>query len=176
MNLALRAPGWTSGWYVVHTKPRHEVIAQDNLLRQGFDVYLPRLKVLKCSRRRREIAFVPLFPRYLFFKPSNADQSIAPVRSTNGVTSIVRFGGIPALLHAHVLDKIRGFEHRRNAADIMELSGLRPGSVVLVTSGPLAGLQGLVDLVAKERVTVLMHLLGEETKVRLSPEELKLAA
>jgi hypothetical protein len=40
----------------------------------------------------------------------------------------------------------------------------------------LAGLQGSVNLVAKERVTVLMRLLGEETKVRLSPEELKLAA
>jgi transcriptional antiterminator RfaH len=176
MNRALEAPVWTGGWYVVHTKPRQEVIAQDNLLRQSFNVYLPRLKVLKCSRKRREIAFVPLFPRYLFFKPSSGDQSIAPVRSTNGVTSIVRFGGIPALLHSHVLDQIRAFEHRRDAADIMELSGLKPGSVVLVTSGPLAGLQGSVNLVAKERVTVLMRLLGEETKVRLSPEELKLAA
>ena len=165
-----------SEWYVAHTKPRQEAIAQDNLLRQTFDVYLPRLKTLKCLRNRREIAFVPLFPRYLFFKPSRANQSIAPVRSTVGVTSIVTFGGIPAVLRLHTLDEIRSFECNRNAADDIELSGLKPGSTVIVTSGPLARLNGLVDMVEKRRVTVLMCLLGEDTKVKLSLEELRLAA
>jgi len=173
---ACRSSDPTREWYVAHTKPRQEAIAQDNLLRQTFDVYLPRLKILKCIRSRREITFVPLFPRYLFFKPSRVNQSIAPVRCTFGVTSIVSFGGIPAVLHPYTLDEIRSFERIRNAADTMELSGLKPGSTVIVTSGPLARLHGLVDIVERGRVTVLMRLLGEETKVKLSPEELKLAA
>ncbi len=30
-------------WLVVTCKPRQETIAQENLLRQGFTVYLPRI-------------------------------------------------------------------------------------------------------------------------------------
>ena len=163
-------------WYVVHTKPRQERIALENLARQGYYVYLPHLKVLKNWRGPRQIGFEPLFPRYLFFQPGRAEQSIAPVRSTLGVTSVVRFGGVPAVLPPGTIDSIRDFESRQHAANIAELSGLQPGRTVVITSGPLAGLEGLVAMVSRQRVIVLMRLLGEETKVRLSPDELKLVA
>ena len=44
--------------------------------------------------RRRKCAWVeePLFPRYLFVGATD-EQSWAPVRSTVGVASMVRFGG-----------------------------------------------------------------------------------
>ena len=181
MNAAAEADisvpsGVASAWYVAHTKPRQEKLAHENLLRQGFGVYLPKFKVLKSFGRRRQIAFEPLFPRYLFFRPAHAGQSIAPVRSTLGVASIVRFGTVPALLQVDTLESIRAFECQRNAADFAALSGLERGMTVVVISGPLAGLHGLVDIVSKGRVIVLMRLLGEETKVRLSPGELKFAA
>ena len=165
-----------SPWYVVHTKPRQERVARENLARQGYGVYLPQMKVLKTRRHQREVAFEPMFPRYLFFQPCHAEQSIAPVRSTHGVTSIVRFGWIPAILQPDTLESIQAFESHQNAADPAELSGLQRGKTIVVTSGPLAGLCGLVAMVSKERVIVLMRLLGEETRVRLSPSELKLAA
>ena len=168
-----RCPGL---WYVAHTKPRQEHVARENLVRQGYGVYLPQMKVLKCRRHRQQIGYEPLFPRYLFFQPRDAEHSIAPVRSTQGVTSIVRFGGTPALLRPGAVADIRAFESQQNAADLAELRALRPGRSVVVTTGPLAGLQGLIAMVSKERVIVLMRLLGEETKVRLSPGELRLAA
>lgn len=163
-------------WYVVHTKPRQEQIARENLARQDYDVYLPRLKVLKSQRHGQQAKFEPLFPRYLFFRPGHTEQSIAPVRSTHGVASIVRFGGVPAVLSVETLENVRIFESCQNAADFAQLSALQPGKTVIVTTGPLAGLAGMVAMVCKERVTVLMRLLGEDTKVRLSRSELKLAA
>lgn len=163
-----------SAWYVAYTKPRQEQFAQENLRRQGFSVYLPTLKFLKYHGSRRRVAFEPLFPRYLFFKPAHAPQSIASVRSTIGVRTVVRFGTVPATLKPDTLESIRVFECQRNAADLTELSGFERGLAVVVTSGPLIGLHGLVHMVSKERVVILMHLLGEETKVRLSPGELKL--
>jgi transcriptional antiterminator RfaH len=163
-------------WYVAHTKPRQEHVACRNLLRQSYRVYLPRLKVLKWLRRRQEIRFEPLFPRYLFFRPAGAEHSIAPVRSTHGVAGIVRFGAFPAVLGDEMLERIRFHEHRQHLADLAELSPVQPGKEVVVINGPLAGLEGLVTSVSRERVTVLMRLLGEETKVRLSCRELKVAA
>jgi transcriptional antiterminator RfaH len=144
-------------------------------VRQGYVVYLPRLKVLKhlrCQVMRLE----PMFPRYLFFRQGHVDQSIAPVRSTQGVASIVAFGGNPAILGDQSLEQIRFFEERQNAADMLELSSLSPGRSVVITRGPLAGLQGLVAMVSRQRVIVLMSLLGQETRVRLNHGELKLAA
>ena len=163
-------------WYVAHTKPQQERVAEENLSRQGYTVYLPRLKVLKNLRHGQQVGFEALFPRYIFFQPGHAEQSIAPVRSTHGVAAIVRFGWVPAVLRPDTLQSIREFESRQNAADFSELSALKPGKRVLVTNGPLAGLQGLVAMVSRLRVIVLMRLLGEETKASMSPSDLRLVA
>lgn len=164
-------------WYVVHTKIQQENVACENLARQGYGVYLPRIKVLKRNRRHRcqEIQFEPLFPRYLFFQPSTHDQSIAPVRSTLGVTTIVRFGQDPAILRRDVLRSIRDFEARQSEADLEEISPFRNGERVLVVDGPLAGLEGLVSSVSHERVIVLMQLLGHDARVTLSHHQLLVA-
>jgi len=171
-----RAAGFAAAWYVAHAKPRQEELAQEHLLRQGYGVYLPKLKVLRYLSRGPKVGFEALFPRYLFFRPNGSNHSIAPVRSTLGVASIVRFGGVPALLPLHTLERIRTFERERNAADLFDLSGLKCGKRVIVNSGPLSGLHGLVAMVSRERVIVLMRLLGEETRVTLSPGELRVAA
>ena len=168
--------GELAPWYVAHTKPRQEQLAAENLQRQLYRVYLPRLKVIKSRRSRQQFGYEPLFPRYLFFQPSHAEHSIAPVHSTVGVSAIVRFGGIPAVLRAHVVAGMRDFELRQHAAEFSELCPLQPGSAVVVTGGALAGLHGVVAMVSRQRVLVLMHLLGEETKVSVSRSELKLAA
>jgi len=163
-------------WYVVQTKPRQERIAEENLARQGYGVYLPHLKVVKSLRNRQQVGLEALFPRYVFFSPGHAEQSIAPVRSTQGVTTIVRFGGVPAVLQPDTLKNIRAFENRQNAASFAELSNLRPGKSVVVTAGPLAGVDGLVEMVSGQRVIVLMRLLGDQTRVSLRPDQLRVTA
>lgn len=164
-------------WYVVHTKAQQEQVACENLARQDYAVYLPRIKIMKRSRRHRcqEVQFEPLFPRYLFIQPGSPEHSIAPVRSTLGVTTVVRFGQTPAILRHGMLRSIRDFEARHNAADIDAISPFRDGVMVLVADGPLAGLEGLVSSVAQERVIVLMQLLGHDTRVTLSHHQLLLA-
>lgn len=159
-------------WYVAHTKPRQERVAQENLLRQGYGVYLPLLKVFKNVRNRQETRLEPLFPRYLFFQPADAQQSIAPVRSTQGITSIVRFGQAPAVLYAETLKNIQAFEARQNAASFEEISALKPGTAVVVTEGPFAGLEGLVSMASEQRVVVLMQLLGKQQRLKFSPQQL----
>ena len=164
-------------WYVAHTKPQQEQVASENLARQGYAVYLPRIKVLKRSRRHRcqEMKLEPLFPRYLFFQPSSPDHSIAPVRSTLGVTTIVRFGQAPAVLRHEVLKSIRDFETRQNEAGLEEISPFHTGGQVLVVDGPLSGMEGLVSSVSQERVVVLMQLLGHDARVTLSHHQLQVA-
>jgi transcriptional antiterminator RfaH len=162
-------------WYVVHTKVRQEQTACDNLVRQGYAVYLPRIKILKRIRGRQQALQEPLFPRYLFVQPRSAAHSIAPVRSTLGVTTIVRFGQEPAVMRPRTLKSIREFEARRNAARDDDISPFKPNERVHVAAGPLAGMEGLISDVLQERVIVLMQLLGQDTRVSLSHHQLLLA-
>jgi transcriptional antiterminator RfaH len=162
-------------WYVVHTKVRQEQTACENLARQSFAVYLPRIKVLKRIRGRQQARLEPLFPRYIFFRPRSAAQSIAPVRSTLGVMNIVRFGQEPAVMRPVVLRGIRDFETRQNEASDEDISPFQPGERVRIADGPLTGLDGLISDVSQQRVVVLMHLLGQDTRVSLSRHQLLLA-
>ena len=78
------------------TKPRQEDIALVNLERQGFVVNLPRIPRIKPSPRLSDTEV--LFPGYIFFAPHSPTQSISPVRSTTGVSRLVRFGQEAATL------------------------------------------------------------------------------
>jgi transcriptional antiterminator RfaH len=167
------SPG--GAWYVVHTKVRQEQIACENLARQGFAVYLPRMKVLKRVRGRQQARLEPMFPRYIFFQPRSSAQSIGPVRSTLGVINIVRFGQEPAVMRAEVLRGIRDFETLQNEASDDDISPFQPGERVRIADGPLTGLEGLISDVSQQRVVVLMHLLGQDTRVSLSRHQLLLA-
>ena len=128
-------------WHVVHTKAGQERPACDNLVRQGYTVYFPRIKVIKRVRGQQQAVLEPLFPGYVFLQPSSKAQSLAPVRSTVGVATIVRFGQEPAQMRGDVLQVIRSFEAQRNAAKDADLSPLQPGERVRVADGPLVVLE-----------------------------------
>lgn len=160
-------------WYVVLTKVRQEALACDNLSRQGYAVYLPRIKVMKCIRGQAQVLLEPLFPRYVFVQPASSQQSLAPIRSTLGVTTIVRFGHEPAQMSEQTLQSIRNFESQRNALRDADLHLLQPGERVKVAEGPLSGLEGLVSSVSQQRIVVLLQLLGQETRVSLGRHQLE---
>jgi transcription antitermination factor NusG len=55
---------------------------------------------------------------------------------------------------------------------IAQLEGLNVGQRVLVKTGPFVGLEGLISRVAKDRILVLMSLLGKEQTLRFDPVDL----
>ena len=105
----------TIAWHLVHTKPRQEQVALVNLQRQGYECYLPQLRVEKRSRSKVQAVTEPLFPRYLFIRLDSSDQgkSWAPVRSTLGVARLVRFGDRPAVVQDDLVALLR----QREAAE-----------------------------------------------------------
>ena len=150
-------------WYVAYTDPRRESYAQEHLDRQHYDTYLPLYGRVE-----------PMFPRYLFFRPSHDGQSIAPVRSTRGVQAVVRFGCLYAQVNQALIDSIRQQEalHREQAP----VGGLpKAGQRVRVkpNASALAGLEGLVHSSADRRVIVLMEILGRQTPVRLASDKVE---
>ena len=116
-----------------------------------------------------------MFPRYVFFRPGKAGQSISGARSTQGVSFVLSFGFQPALLKAEQLQVIQAFEHERNRADLGAISPFQPGLQVRLRDFGLKRLDGLVQSVSAKRVTVLLELLGTQNIVRLAHHQLELA-
>ena len=163
------------GWYVAYTQPKLEQVAAANLAQQGFEAYLPRYKTFKKSSAGSLAVFGPMFPRYVFFRPGNAGQSISGARSTRGVSFVVSFGLNPAVLKPVQLQAIQACESERNRADLGEISPFQPGLQVRLRHCGLQGLEGLVKSVSAKRVTLLIELLGTQNTVSVEHHQLELA-
>jgi len=166
---------WQDKWLVAYTKPRLELVALQNLERQSFEVYLPRYKKFKNTEAGPVPVFEPMFPRYILFRPSKAEQSIESVRSTKGISHVVRFGFEPALVQDELVQRIRQLEMDRNQATLQEISNFKPGQSVFLKHTALAGMEGFIQSVSSKRVAVLLEILGRPTVVQLEHHQVELS-
>ena len=94
-------------WYVIHTKPRQEQRALENLQRQGFEAWLPMIELEKVRRSRLTRVTEPMFSRYLFIRLDTTQTNWSPIRSTLGVSKLVSFGNVPAAVPDALIDMLR---------------------------------------------------------------------
>jgi len=71
---------------------------------------------------------------------------------------------------------LRAFEQQREQASPADLSALKAGRRVVVCAGPLKGLEGLVSATAGKRITVLLDVLGRQTRVSVPDHQLQALA
>jgi transcriptional antiterminator RfaH len=160
-------------WYLAYTKPRLENMAKDNLSQQGFEVFLPLFKKFKKTETGLVSVFEPMFPRYLFFRPSHEGQSIATVRSTKGVSHLVRFGFEPAVLQDSMVQAIVSLEQTRNQISVQEASPYKVDQAVKLKHNAFHNVQGLVHSVGSKRIAVLLEILGRPTVVQVEYHHLE---
>jgi transcriptional antiterminator RfaH len=167
------AGGDAKAWYLVYTKPRQEGVAQANLERQGYPVYLPRVKQRRRRAGRVTDVVEPLFPRYLFIQLSTQTDNWGPIRSTLGVSSLVRFGSDPAVVPEALVAALhaRGDE---TGLQTLELPDFEPGQGVLIQGGPMQGYEGIFLVrTSRDRVTLLLDILGKQVRVSIGPEDVE---
>ena len=140
------------------------------LREQGYEVELPMLQ--SWARRAGQWARKEsvMFPRYAFVRPSQPSQGVWAIRSTPGVTTLVKFGPVLACLRHDRLTALRQLLSSQAAA--LPKQPLQAGQHVVFAQGPLQGLNGIISSVASKRVTVMMTLLGQEQRVLASQDVL----
>lgn len=161
-------------WYLVYCKARQEDTAARGLKEQGYAVYLPMLRV---RRRRRGGAITveqPLFPRYLFVAPSASTQSIGPAQFTAGVQKLVRFGTLYLPVPEIVVAVLRKREDPEIGCHRLEAPAMKRGDRVRIDSGTFEGIEGVFEArTGRDRVIVLLDLLGQRTRTEVSLEEIE---
>ena len=155
-------------WFTVHTRPRQEHIALEHLERQGFSCFLPMAINPYQRRSRHKLRIEPLFPRYLFLNATADQQSLGPVKSTRGVSTLVRFGSELAQVTETVIRAIRSRCDAVTGLVRLDPVPVVPGDRVSVFDGPLAGTKGLFQACSGERrALLLIEFLGRQVRVEV---------
>lgn len=166
-------PESTTAWYIVHTKPRQEDRALTNLERQGYECYLPKMRIERIRRGKAMIVTEAMFPRYLFIRldSSNQGKSWSPIRSTLGVSKLVHFGEQVARAGEALIQLLREREH-----SLPTESMFNSGDTVVILEGPFAGLQAIYQTAdAERRALILLDFLSKPVKLQISPTDLRKA-
>jgi len=155
-------------WFVVRTHPNGELKAFNNILRQGFDAYLPRYLKKRRHARQTNIVQKPLFPGYLFVTMDPDTARWRTLNSAFGVSELICHSGRPAPVSDEVINDIRHHEDESGYVVLGEHAGLKPGDKVQITEGAMADQLGIFDAPSDQhRVYLLLELLGREVRVKM---------
>ena len=153
-----------SRWYLIQTKPRQEIRAQNNLKQQGYNVYCPMLSVEKILSGKVVMKPEVMFARYIFIQAgSRSDIVWVSIRSTPGVSHFVSFGGVPAKVESGLIEQLLVQEQQVAPEELF-----KKGERLLLTSGPFAGLEAFYKAGGGEgRAIVLLDFLGKATQLQV---------
>lgn len=160
-------------WYLLYTKPRQEKRALQHLQNQAYEVYLPLIQVEKIRQGVRCLVEEALFPRYLFVQLDEAgSQSWAPIRSTVGVSQLVKFGHRFAEVSQDLVAWVQ--DHTK----VMKLAPeLKQGDVVTITEGPFRGMDAIFKTYdGEKRAILLLNLLTKMTEANFGLNWIKKAS
>jgi transcriptional antiterminator RfaH len=159
-------------WYCARTQPKHEHIAAANLATKlGLEVFHPRLRFERATRRGVVRTIEPLFPCYIFVR-CQLDDYLDQIRYSNGISSLVHFGQKIPVVPDDVVDELRQcFESEEPLAVEDRLVA---GAEVTVCEGAFLGSSGVVVRVlpAKQRVQILLDFLGRTTLAEVDRKSL----
>lgn len=154
-------------WFCLRCQQKHEHIAAANLSQvDHVAVFHPRFRVQKPTRRGPVWFTESLFPGYIFARFVLSAQ-LDRVSYTSGVNCVVHFGRHYPVVPDSLVDELRS-EFGDTTVPVTEL--LREGETVTITDHAFRGLQAVVlrVLPARQRVEVLLEMLGQATAVELS--------
>lgn len=155
-----------SHWCVVQTHAHTENKAGAHLVRQGFEIYLPRYLKRRRHARRVEVVAAPLFPRYMFVAVDVDTQRWRSIQSTIGVMSLVRNGETPAIVPPGVISALKQREDARGFIQLDAKPRFAPGDQVRVIDGAFSDCVGLFECANdQDRVAILLDLLGRKVRV-----------
>jgi transcriptional antiterminator RfaH len=158
-----------SFWACAQTRPRSEAAAAHFLALRGYEIYLPRLRQVRLDRGRKIETRPPLFPAYLFIWITAGWWS---AKWCPRVVRVLAAGDGPVQVPQAIVDAIRA----REVGGLVELPEppLRRGARVKILRGPFAGhLAVFADMRPRQRVEVLLALLGGQQRVTLAKKDIE---
>jgi len=154
-------------WFCLRAQPKHEHIAAGHLRQiPDVEVFLPRIRFRRKTRRGAVWFTEALFPGYLFAR-FEWQRDLRRIHHAPGVRGVIHFGDRwPTISDATMAD----LRHRFGVEELHVIPATpQIGDAVGIAGGIFHGLQAMVTQVmpGRERVQVLLEFLGRQTMVEL---------
>src|SRR5262245_52164970 len=131
-----------AAWFCIRTHLKHEHIAAAHLrLISGVEVFNPRLRLPRSTRRGRVWMTESLFPNYLFARFA-LEAKLEKVRYTPSVTTVLQFGGEVPTIPDSVIEQLQ--RDLDGLEDKVLTDAPDEGDEVEVAAGAFKGLRGPV--------------------------------
>lgn len=160
------------GWHVARTEPMKGLIAESELIQDGFQVFYPKVREEKrWSRGRVHETIKPLIGGYLFVNFDMDVEGWQRVNSARGIIGLMYSGHeIPARIpDSHMLPLlsmcIDGYIPKQEAKRFI----FKVGAIARIVSGPFETFSGPVKQATFDKIKVAINVFGRETMVEGSP-------
>ena len=154
-------------WFGLRSQPKHEHVAAGHLRALlDIEVFLPRIRFRRQTRRGAVWVTEALFPNYLFAR-FDWHTALRRVRHAPGVCGVIHFGSHWPTVPDDAMEELQ----RLFGEEQLRLVSTEPevGETVEITGGAMHGLSAVVTRLvpARQRVAVLLEFLGRQATLEL---------
>ena len=151
-------------WWVAHTKSRNEKALAWQLHKMEIPYFLPLIEKTTKKGKRKFKSMLPLFCGYMFFC---GDEDVRyKALTTNRIANI-----IPVMDQVLFISQLNDvYVALTCGSEVDPFPSVVEGKRCIVTSGPLRGIEGIVE--KKESVTKILlkvDILGQSAAVTIDP-------
>jgi len=149
-------------WYVLRTRTRQEKVVARELANRDVLHFLPLVKATRYYAGRKALVDLPLFPGYVFLRGCSSD-----------AYSLDRAGRLAQIIEIRdqqqVHAELKNIDYALSReAGLSLFPYLRKGIRVEVRTGPLKGLQGIIeDINRRDRIVLQVETLDQSVSAEL---------
>ena len=158
-------------WYLVQCKTGSHYKAKRNLTQQGFEVFLPLEKIFVQGSKKNMTQ--PLFSNYMFIAFDPKLDPWGKINNTYGVSKIITFGTSPSPIPNVIIKDLKNRCDNNNKLIKVEFSS---GDLIKITAGTFKNFVCRIErLDQKERVWVLINLMGQQSRLQITHDKIQMA-
>jgi len=153
-------------WYVVQTKPRKQIEAENYLLSKRLEYFNPLMKHVSARNGKVSTSIRPLFPNYLFCR-FDYYRDYPMLKWGRGINRVIGFGEYPSPVSDQIVGIIKERTDKNNI--VKKAIQWKHKDDVIIKSGPLKDLICIFDrwVSDSDRVRILLKLIGYSTSIEL---------
>lgn len=159
-------------WYALYTNPRAEKKVGFELIKRGFESYLPLQTTLKQWSDRKKKVEIPLFNSYIFVR-TDFEKNYHSILEIPGIVKFVKFGAEINSIRDEQIEQIKLLLSNFDDIEVNnEIIGVKES--VEIIAGPLKGYKGItIESQGNKNFAIEIEQIGCILKVNLPKRYLK---
>ena len=157
-------------WFIAQIKPNSYKVATQNLERQGFETFLPKMETTQRQNNKFLLKNVYVFPGYMFVCFDPRIITWTKINNTYGVSQILTFNKKPSEISSDLILELKtryGINKNPNQKE-----KLKKGDSIKFYTGPFSDLIAKVESVNENnRIWVLLESMGGYKRLKLQNSE-----